>query len=183
MQNVNLETLLKWSLSSSETLIKPDVFGEISKLINKNPFRERIIFLLENQQLANTPIKNLLGIESCPNCIGTALFIAGVSPFNYPYHAYENELDLHMNETANKFLPEAFVFSYNVMSDDWHVGIYLGKINEDHIAFAQHGHGNKFGPESLYCNYCTPHLYVQRNLVLKHSSKIIPSTRIYLCST
>ncbi len=167
MQNANLESLLEGSLSSRETLIKPKIFGEISSLINNNPFRKRIVFLLENQQLANTPIKNLLGIESCPNCIGTALFIAGVSPFNYPHRAYENELDQHMNEKTNKHLPGAFVFSYSAESDDWHAGIYLGKIKEDHIAFAQHGRGDKFGPESLNCNYCAPHFYVPRTPVLK----------------
>lgn len=157
-----------------------EISSGIIDLVHANPFSERLIYLLNNQDLAAGKVVNLKGIVSEPNCIGTALFIAGVSELNYPYHGYSSELNPHMKEPvierssmariANMFsshlerrIPGAFAFSYSVEIDDWHAGVYLGEVDGVPILFAQHGHKGKFGPESLR-NYSCPTYYIPLTL-------------------
>jgi hypothetical protein len=153
-----------------------EIWREIAGLIDGNPFSERMRFLLENQHLATTPVKNLKDVVSPPNCIGTAFFVAGVSELDYPYHGYDFELNPHMKQEDNsehdmfrlfnrhleRRIPGAFAFSYCVDAD-WHAGVYLGVVGEEHVLFAQHGHKGKFGPESLR-NYDSPTYYIPRTL-------------------
>jgi len=168
-QLIKRESILEHDL---EALV-PRLDG-IAELISQNPFSERIKLLLANPGWATKPVKNMMGELSAPNCLGTAFFIAGVGKFNYPYHAYDNELDEHMKQPGPKrwddiFLPHyerripgAFVFSCD-FNADWHAGIYLGTIEDEHILFAQHGHGREFGPETLR-NYSNPSYYIPRTL-------------------
>ncbi len=150
---------------------------EIMALINNNPFAKKIIYLLCNQRVATIPVRNLLGESSKPNCLGTCFYIAGVSELLYPYHAYSRELEPHVKsgrtpeEVATmlfpdfeKMIPGAFIFSYSSEQDDWHAGIYLGKIADVDIAFSQHGHGRLFGPEVVNRNYANPNYYIPSTL-------------------
>jgi len=176
--NIDVVALRKVVLSHDVEIIGA-ALGEIVSLIDKNPFSERIRFLLGNQNLAKKPVKNVVGEISPPNCLGTAFFIAGVSPFNYPYHGYDFELNPHMKQPGprkwddcfsfghfDRRVPGAFVFSYSVENDGWHAGIYLGIVGDEHVLFAQHGHGESFGPESLI-NYASPDYYIPKTLLKK----------------
>jgi len=148
---------------------------DILALIGRNPFSERIKFLLEHQELSNRPVPNLAGELGVPECKGTAFWIAGVSKLDYPYQANDDELNQHMEQSGPKRwddffrvhnerrIPGAFCFSYSAQVDSWHAGIYLGEIGEEHVLFAQHGTGNKFGPESLRY-YSHPDYYIPRSL-------------------
>lgn len=161
------ELSLENSLSDCETIIRQEMFFGIINLITNNPFKERIIFLLNNQNFSRTKIKSPRGIVSCPNCIGTALFTAGITSLDFPFHGYEEYLYPHMRDETNKPFSGTFIFSYWAEGDNWHAGIYLGNIGENDISFAQHGHGGRFGPESLSCNYCNPSFYIPRTLMVK----------------
>lgn len=154
------------------------IISDIEKLISQNPFSERITYLINHQELSQKPVRNLKGELKAPNCIGTAFWIARVSSLNYPYHAYENELDKHMRDendkrdtliktfypNPNNKIPGAFIFSYGVEAEDWHAGIYLGSIGTKDISFAQHGVGGLFGPQSLAMNYANPQYYIPDTL-------------------
>ncbi len=153
--------------------------SEIERLIIRNPFSERILHLLLNPQLASKPVLNRYKRESPPNCIGTAFWVAGVSKLDYPYHGYENELSPHMklnippeerlleaifgNKHPENMIPGAFNFSYCVLSDGWHAGIYLGRVEDKEVLFAQHGHGRPFGIETEKC-YASPKYFIPRTL-------------------
>jgi hypothetical protein len=154
-----------------------EFWQELSQLICQNPFSERIQYLMLNQHLATTPVHNTKQKYSPPNCLGTALYVAQVSTLPYPYHAYDFELNEHMESQKSSddifFLlgsniehriPGAFVFSY-CLEADWHAGIYLGQIHKEHICFSQHGHKGKFGPETLR-NFANPEYYLPKTLVL-----------------
>jgi hypothetical protein len=169
------KNILEGTLAHGEQLINSDLFEDIENLISKNPFAERINYLLLNQNLATNPVRNLRDEISAPNCIGTTFFIAGLSVLGYPYHAYENELSPHMKEENKREIfdlfnphlerkvPGAFAFSYSAEAEGWHTGIYLGEIKGMDLAFSQHGHGAKFGPESLRM-YASPKFYLPKNL-------------------
>ena len=153
-------------------------WANILTLIERNPFSERMKFLLEHQDLFNKPVLNLAGELEPPNCHGTAFWVAGVSKLNYPYQANEDELNEHMkpeergesdesrwrvcNPHIERRIPGAFSFSFDYNAG-WHSGIYLGKIENEHIFFAQHGTHRGFGPESLRC-YTNPTYYIPRSL-------------------
>lgn len=150
---------------------------EAWELIATNPFAEKMFYLLAHQELGVTPVINRKNRNSAPNCIGTAFFIAGLSSLGYPYHGYSFELDLHMKINGrepswddimfkhyDRRIPGAFVFSYSVTQDGWHAGIYLGEANGRHLAFAQHGHGEKFGPEIIDRNFSDPDYYYPSTL-------------------
>lgn len=150
---------------------------EVLALIERNPFSERIFYLLAHQEIASVAVVNTRGISSPPNCIGTALYIAGVSTLPYPYHAYSYELNPHMEQPGEKRwddffwpheerrIPGGFVFSFCAEGDGWHAGIYLGQIGDEHILFAQHDHGGNFGVETLARNYASPDYYVPSTLL------------------
>lgn len=176
--NIYEQTALEAAILSQDVGMPRGMLDEIASMIDQNPFFERIRFLLANQDLAKKPVKNVAGEFSPPNCIGTAFFIAGVGPFDYPYHAYGNELSEHMEQQPGsgrwddafsghpeRKIPGAFIFSYSVESDDWHAGIYLGTVGDEHILFAQHGHGESFGPELESRNYCSPSYYIPKTLL------------------
>jgi hypothetical protein len=150
----------------------------IVRLINQNPFSERIWELLLNPEVAVRKVKNKRDRLSEPNCIGTAFYVAGVSDLGYPYHAYDYELDEHMRDPGSEEedsplfrrfdkgrIPGAFCFSYCVSGDDWHAGIYLGALNDRHVLFAQNGRGCKFCVQTLARNYASPNFYVPRTLL------------------
>jgi hypothetical protein len=152
-------------------------------LINQNPFAGRIWDLLLNPEIARKPVVNKKDLISTPNCIGTAFFVAGVSSLGYPYHAYSFELDPHMDHPRpekdpdlrsttfcqhdERRIPGAFCFSYCVRNDDWHAGIYLGRVNDEHISFAQNGHGGDFCLQNLRGNYACPNFYIPKTLLGK----------------
>ncbi|MES2059513.1 MAG: hypothetical protein V4438_00615 [Patescibacteria group bacterium] len=155
---------------------------EIIFLIECNPFAERMAYLLCNQEIGTTPILNKHGHNSAPNCIGTAFYVAGVE--NHPYHAHHNELDQHwqrrerqpgesdldamfrycFHSNLERNAPGAFIFSCARDSNDYHAGIYLGLVDKQPIAFAQHGHGGKFGVEMVWRNYESPSYHLPRTL-------------------
>ena len=159
-----------------------NAWKELSFLMEQNPFSEKMCFLLTHKEIAKVPVENKMGEISEPNCIGTAFFVADVSALKYPYHGYDFELDPHMIQPGEKShddmfhqhherrIPGAFIFSYSVQSDGWHAGIYIGKIGEEHVAFAQHGHGGSFCLETVARNYCSPEYYIPSTLL-----KIQPS--------
>ena len=133
--------------------------------------------LIFNQHLGRNPVEDTMGNSVKPNCLGTAFFIAGVGKFDHPYCAYDRDLgehiylegDEHNNPLLRHFrqhlhrrIPGAFVFSYSC--DDWHAGIYLGQIEEEPVAFAQHGIGKGFGPEVIANNFVSPDYYLPRTL-------------------
>ncbi|MEI8248976.1 MAG: hypothetical protein WCG07_00560 [Candidatus Taylorbacteria bacterium] len=158
---------------------------EAMSLIEQNPFSERIGFLLNHQEIATTPVKNMENIISIPNCIGTAFFVAGVGTLAYPYRAYDFELNPHMvqaegSKSIDMFrqhherrIPGAFIFSYSAGQDDWHAGIYVGKIADEHISFAQHGHGGPFCLETVARNYCRPDYYIPSTLLKNQTLQML----------
>ena len=150
-------------------------------LINQNPFAGRIWDLLLNPAIATKPVVNKQAELSAPNCIGTALFVAGVSDLGYPYHAYSYELNPHMEQPKaakdedslfalfrrhdERRIPGAFCFSYCVGSDDWHAGIYLGTVRDEQVLFAQNGRGGDFCVQTARRNYAFPDFYVPKTLL------------------
>ncbi|MDD5165559.1 MAG: hypothetical protein PHG25_03455 [Candidatus Pacebacteria bacterium] len=152
-------------------------WGELLTMIESNPFSERISHLLTHQEIGQIKVRNNHGELSAPNCLGTAFFVAGVGALQYPYHAYSDELDPHLVQPEKEKLidlfrahyerrvPGAFIFSYSVQQDGWHAGIYIGSIGEEHVAFAQHGHGGKFCFETIARNYVRPNYYIPSTLV------------------
>lgn len=137
---------------------------QIEQLIEVHPFSERIKFLLNNPEIAKRPVKDIYGDLSEPNCLGTSFFVAGVSKFDYPYHAYENELGQFMKQPIyDNIFPGVFNFSYYAEVDSWHSGIYLGEVDYGKIFFAQHGHARDFLIESLH-NYSSPRYYIPETL-------------------
>jgi hypothetical protein len=171
------EIVVREAMLFDDEKIIGHISGDVVAMIDQNPFSERIKFLLANQDLAKKPVKNVNGELSAPNCIGTAFFIAGVGPFGYPYYAYdeirqyleEPELRNYFSEHSERRVPGAFCFSYSTEIGDWHAGIYLGMVGDEHILFAQHGYGKSFGPESLW-NYCVPTYYLPRTLLKSQSN-------------
>jgi hypothetical protein len=153
----NINFLSREIIIPQDLEIIGDNLDDILSLIDQNPFSERIWYLLKNENIAKIPVKNIVGEYSPPNCIGTAFFIAGVGELDYPYHGYGFELNDHISNQSNNFFKQylerriqgAFAFSYSTKIDSWHAGIYLGKIKNEHVFFAQHGHAESFGPESL----------------------------------
>jgi len=156
--------------------VSKETYEEVRRLTINNPFGDRILYLLKNQKIAKEPVLNLHGKTSPPNCIGTALWVAGVSKLDYPYHAYEDELNEHMideddnrdelikalrSNPKNKILG-AFCFSYSVEAD-WHAGIYLGRIKEQDFLFSQNGHGKPFVIGTSLC-FANPRYFIPRTL-------------------
>jgi hypothetical protein len=170
---------LKEGIQPRDMEILGGALEEILLLIDQNPFSERIKFLLLNQDIADKPVENIYGELSAPNCIGTALFIAGVGKFAYPYHAYEKELVKHRSYQPKsgdweacffghieRRIAGAIAFSYCVVPRGCHAGIYLGKVRDRHVLFAQHNHKEKFGPESESRNHqFPPSYYIPRTLL------------------
>ena len=155
-----------------EEFILPRI-KQVVKLLKNNPFFERINFLLRNREIATRKVKNVFGEISCPNCIGTAFFVAGVGKFDYPYYAHRFEFDtgtgyndcnehIPIKMNISKRVPGAFVASYCSLIDGWHIGIYIGKVNEYSVAFSQQGHGGAFGVETVVHNYKRPEYYSAR---------------------
>ncbi|MFA7252430.1 MAG: hypothetical protein WC027_01075 [Candidatus Paceibacterota bacterium] len=155
------------------------VVESIVELINQNPFTSRIWFLLLNPEIAQKPVINKKSELKPPNCIGTALFVAGLDQIGYPYHAYDDELGDHTGEFdpenlqgrlfssyrryPERMIPGAFCFSYSEDAD-CHAGIYLGQVKGEHILFAQHGAGGVFCVETLSGNYTSPDFYIPATL-------------------
>jgi hypothetical protein len=178
LNDIDIE-ILKASIESEDIKLLGEHLEAVALLIDQNPFADKIRYLIANQEIRHKAVINKLGKLSPPNCIGTAFFIAGVSEFGCPYHAYGYELDPHFNPTGKEITwmdyhcdskkgkqPGAFIFSCARDTDDsWHAGIYLGQVNGDHVAFSQHGHGGKFGPELVKKNYESPYYYVPRALL------------------
>ncbi len=180
------EKLIKEGIQNDDTRL----FGverEILELIMDNPFSERMMYLLQNQQLAKIPVENSYSQMSPPNCIGTGLFVSSLSRFSHPYHAYFNELSPHLSKTPEsdhdddfetrifnfnqsfsqhyeRMIPGAFAVAHSYDADT-HLGIYLGKIDGLDVLFAQHGWKGKFGPETLR-NYDSPTYYFPKTLFL-----------------
>lgn len=147
-------------LDEGDAEVFKDHLEEIRDLIEANPFYEKMKYLLENRKLAYEEVRNIHGEMRTPNCIGTALWINGKSKLDYPYHGYEEDLAeiLGWNELNNAYwkkefseaqtLPGALVIS--CYDEDWHAGIYLGKIANKHITFCKQGCGySPFGPASF----------------------------------
>lgn len=156
-------------LDEGDAKILKDNLEQIGQLIIENPFFEKISFLLKNRDLAHKEVNNMHGEMRRPNCIGTALWIAGKTELDYPYHGYEDCLErvfgwheIHNGYWRSKFSEENATHGAMVLScyhGDWHAGIYLGKVNEDHITFCKQGHdGAPFGPAS-FRYYARPKFY------------------------
>jgi hypothetical protein len=154
-----------------------NAWQELLPLIGQNPFSKRMFFLLTHPEIAKVRVKNRKDEIRVPNCIGTAFFVAGVGTLKYPYHAYDFELDQHMVQPGEKKwddvffrhyekrIPGAFIFSYSVQQDDWHAGIYVGKVGEEHLAFTQDGPGGNFCLQTIARNYCSPDYYIPSTLL------------------
>ena len=171
------EINLKEIILPHDLALIEDAWPEIWAMVERHPFSEQIQFLLANQDLSRKKVLNIRREMSEPNCIGTALFVAGLSPLGYPYHGLSVELGQHMKEddglslaqmiwhcTVERRRPGVFIFSHCGESDDWHAGIYVGQIGNEHIAFAQHGRGRPFGFESIRQNYADAQYYTPSTL-------------------
>lgn len=156
-------------LDVADTKILKNYLLEIRDLIEINPFYEKIRYLLENRGLEHKKVKNVHDEMRTPNCIGTALWIAGKTKLEYPYHGYEDCLErvfgwdeIHNGYWRSKFSEEHAVPGAVVLScynDDWHAGIYLGKVNENHVTFCKQGCDYaSFGPAS-FRYYSRPKFY------------------------
>ncbi len=161
----------KWLEGDKDTLIKN--ISKVERLILKNPFSERMVFLLGHQELATKRVPAVLGNESEPNCIGTLLWIAGLSKLDHPYHGYDSELEPHTKVEGDDWgdlfrvhperkIPGALGVSYDY-NGDCHTGIYLGEVKSTEVLFAQHGLGKRFGIETSRC-YSNLRYYIPRTL-------------------
>ncbi len=164
------KTLILDSVQEHDLEVIEGAWEEVLSLIEQNPFQERVSFLLAHQEISDIEVMDKRGIMQKPNCIGTALFIAGTSPFDHPHYGYSSEMNPHMEGQpgerglidmfrtfTERRISGAFVFSLShYRESSWHAGIYLGQIGSEHILFAQHGYGEKFGLETLARNYYLP---------------------------
>ena len=161
-------------LRDDEKVLRPILEG-VALMIDQNPFSGRIWSLLTNARLATKPVLNTKGEIIPPNCLGTVFFVAGVGSFDYPYHAYDDELNQHLKQPGPKDwsdsfrihldrrIPGAFCFSCDGVNADWHAGIYLGLVGDEHVFFAQHGSGGIFCLE-LMRYYPNSDYYIPRTL-------------------
>lgn len=140
--------------------------SDIELLVSQNPFAEKIKFLINNMHLAKVPVADMFGELRPPNCIGTALFIAGVGRFEHPYHGYDTDLSETLKHPRlSVAVPGSLCLFYSRKADDWHVGVYLGIYDDQHTLFAQQGPGGDFALESLLGNYASPAFYLPRTLL------------------
>jgi len=103
---------------------------EVNAQIGKNPFRDRISFLMQNQQLAfisvtNTPIPQ-------PNSFGTLLHILCAGNLERPDHVSAQTMEEFLRERCKLAEPDEkgnIVAFYNKSNDLKHCGLYLGALS------------------------------------------------------
>ncbi len=114
----------------------------IFKLVDENPFSERIKLLLGKQALSREPVMNLKGEVKPSNCLGTALWVPGLLKTKQPIHVYTPEMEDYL---VNPGIDAgSFVVTYHEEGHINHAGILLGRIDPFHIMFSQRGPGKRF---------------------------------------
>ncbi len=114
----------------------------IFKLVDENPFSDRMRLLLRNQALSKRPILNLKGEVKPSNCLGTALWVSGLLKTEQPVHIYTPEMEEHLVNPGIE--AGSFVITYHEDKHINHAGILLGRIDPFHIMFSQRGACKRF---------------------------------------
>ncbi len=162
LMNITTEMIARTVSSHDEHIIIPHL-NEVREMLLNHPWGERMLFLLGRQDLAKTKVHRIVDGEvnfRPPNCVGTALYVAGVGELPTPYHGYSFDLDPHVGiEYLGPLKHPLLVLSVNFESSGWHAGVFLGSIGYEAIAFAQQGAGKPFGVETVRRNYVVPRFY------------------------
>jgi len=147
--------------------------GELVRLIETNPFSERIKYLIANPRLAVNPVPNVYGGVDIPNPLGTALYVAGVNGLDHPYSGLDPEIWEHLQDYSNG-QPGDFIISPKrereveetrlIERVKRHVGIYIGDVEKRQVSFSQQGKGGMFGFELVVGTYPDPEFYRPRTI-------------------